>query len=184
MKATISITIVLLCTAALTACSSESKFEPVAHSNVQKQEAQTIKSMPLNPSASTAVNANDKMFIQDVENSIDTLQKTLKELDLILSETQHNDELDEAKESVDIARQEVLYLWNKIHNDSKPESANLKKIKTSYEGILTKFRKGLTYQLDGMRVVNSVKIMEGIDITNKAKSSLNELVMNIKKEKG
>ncbi|GED12918.1 hypothetical protein [Aneurinibacillus migulanus] len=119
--------------------------------------------------------SRDETSLKALAESITKAQTIEKELQLILTEMQHNDEFIEAQESFETARQEILYIWNTVHNELRFDDPLLQKRKEAYEAILTEYREGLGIQLAGMKNADAVKTMEGIEQTKKAKQKLDTL---------
>lgn len=116
--------------------------------------------------------SRDEAYLKALTDSIIKAQAIEKELQLILAEMQHNDEFIEAQESIETARQEILYVWNTVHNELQFDDPLLHKQKQTYEAILMEYRNGLGLQLIGMQNSDAVKAMEGIEQTKKANQKL------------
>ncbi|WP_286884641.1 hypothetical protein [Aneurinibacillus sp. UBA3580] len=129
--------------------------------------------------SSSSLSSNDKAFLQAFKASVTQAQTIARELQAILTEMQHNDEFIEAQESINTARQEMLYLWNTMHNDFHPDNADLQKQKNEYESILMVYREGLTLQLEGMKNAEPAKVMEGIKRAQQAEQKVELLVKKL-----
>ncbi|WCK54898.1 hypothetical protein PP175_02470 [Aneurinibacillus sp. Ricciae_BoGa-3] len=133
--------------------------------------------------ASKAVHAtlseNDKRFIKGIKASLHHAQQVISQLKIIVSTSQQTDELDAAQENMNSAKREILYIWNQIHNEYQPDGTNLKKIKTAYENILMDYRKGLSIQIQGIETTGGTRVMEGLQLTDKAEEDLNKLSTTI-----
>jgi hypothetical protein len=124
---------------------------------------------------------NDKLFIKGIKDSVEHSQQVISQLKTVISESQQTDELGAAQENMNSAKREILFIWNQIHNQYQPDTASLKKIKITYENILMEYRKGLNLQIQGIDTTGGTRVMEGLQIANKAQEDLDKLSTAITK---
>ena len=100
-----------------------------------------------------------------LEQSLDTVQQKITEFEMDMQDMQGYDEFHDAEEMMTEAKQDVLYYWNQMHNEYKPEHPDLQKIKADYERLLSQYREGLTIELEGMATGNPEKMKLGYQKT-------------------
>jgi hypothetical protein len=121
---------------------------------------------------SASLSSNDKASLASLTAAITKAQTVARELKIMITEAQHDDELDAAQDSIETARQEILYVWNTIHNEIHPESKGLQEQKTEYETLLMEYREGLETMLSGMENGNATQVNGGWERANKAEQKL------------
>lgn len=129
-------------------------------------------------STSTALEPNDRTTLAALTTSVTKAQTIANELEWLLEEMQHNDELHEALESIHTARREMLLLWNVVHNELHPSHDGLRKQKAEFEAVLMSYRKGLTILLAGMEKAKAKQVLEGVEQLTKAKQNLDRFAIN------
>jgi TolA-binding protein len=149
------------------------------HHAASVQSAATTSASSQVASTSTATNArtsevteNDQAFLRNLQESITRAQTIIKELGLIIEEMQQTDEFVEAQENMETAKQEILYLWNHIHNETAPDTPRLQKMKADYEAILIEYREGITMQIEGMKAGDGAQVIKGLETAQKAERDL------------
>ncbi len=167
--------LILLATLLLVAGGCEFGKTGATEETSQQQPVEASDLQHFSTSALPPPGSRDETSLKALAESITKAQTIEKELQLILTEMQHNDEFIEAQESFETARQEILYIWNTVHNELRFDDPLLQKRKEAYEAILTEYREGLGIQLAGMKNADAVKTMEGIEQTKKAKQKLDTL---------
>jgi len=114
------------------------------------------------------LSAGDQTFFKALQKSVDDVHAKVTELEAMLQEMQGQDESHEAEEMMTEAKEDVLYYWNHIHNDYKPEHPLLQKMKEDYEKLLTGYRNGITMELEGMEIGDPEKLKLGYQTTKQA----------------
>ncbi|MBN6188790.1 hypothetical protein JQN58_18225 [Aneurinibacillus sp. BA2021] len=137
------------------------------------QQAQTA-AVPLSPplSGSAALTPADRAIFTKLSDAVTRAQTVAKELDFLLAEMQHQDELHEAQEMIQTARREILLIWNVVHNELHPADPALRQRKTQFETILASYRQGITDLLTGMEKAEAKQTVEGFEQTARAKQKL------------
>lgn len=117
------------------------------------------------------LSTTDKALVENLQVQMQSVNKLIKELDLLLIEFQKNDELPEAIEMMETASGEANKILGtlqtlKIQNNSLAEYTN------KYEAALAHYTSGLKLQMDGMKNWDGQKTTEGYKQTEQAKDEL------------
>src|SRR4051812_24934420 len=94
---------------ALTGCSSQEKVD--SSTNKEQMETQVPQTL----------SEGDKTFMKALQQSLDTVQQKITEFEMDMQDMQGYDEFHDAEEMMTEAKQDVLYYWNQMHNEYKPE---------------------------------------------------------------
>lgn len=131
-------------------------------------------------SVGEVLSADDQAFLAAFQQSLASALKIITEFNLILAEAERQDEAEEALEYIETAKREILYVWNSIHNEYKPDQADLQAVKQTYEAALMAYKKGLSLQAEGLARLDGIKAVEGQQMAQKAENELRMLQKNRK----
>ncbi|WP_164984875.1 hypothetical protein [Ammoniphilus sp. CFH 90114] len=118
---------------------------------------------------------NDKAFIEMLKSSVATAERLIEELELELLEAQGHDELHEVKEMMNQTHQDLLYIWNKVNNDHKPDHPELKKLQAKFVYLIGQYRLGISTELEGMETGDPARLKEGYQTSMEARLQLQAL---------
>lgn len=151
----------------LSSCSDDSmKKQEMAEENIMRLEIEPLVG-PLSQ--------RDQEFVQAVMKSVASAEEIMGELENTLQEMEAQDESHEANEMMDEAKQKILFLWNKMHNEYQPHHPQLVKLKEYYENILFRYRQGISLEMEGMELADAPKMKQGYEMTGQAIKDLQEL---------
>lgn len=125
------------------------------------------------------LSASDQTFIKALQQSADDVHKKVIELEAILQEMQGQDEYHDAEEMMSETKEDILYHWNRMHNEYKPVHPGLQKVKEEYESLLTDYRNGLAIELEGMETGNPEKMKTGYETTKQAVIEIQKFKQNM-----
>ncbi|WP_391560732.1 hypothetical protein [Robertmurraya sp.] len=151
----------------LSGCGNESmKNQEMTKGKINKMQIEPLKG---------PISKQDQDFIQAVLKSAASAEEMMGELEAALQEMEAHDEWHEASEMMEEAKKDILFLWNKMHNEYQPDHPELMKLKEYYEGILLRYRQGMSLEMEGMESGDTPKMKEGYETTGQAITDLREL---------
>lgn len=155
----------------LSSCSNVSmEKQEIMEGNIEKLQMEPL---------SGPLSQQDQEFVHAVRKSVSYAEDIMGGLEAALQELQAQDEFHEASEMMDEAKQEVLYLWNKMHNEYRPQHPELIKLKEHYESILFRYRQGISLEMEGMESGDAAKMKQGYEMTGQAITALKVLAEQI-----
>ncbi|MFT4412862.1 hypothetical protein ACLM5H_03280 [Fredinandcohnia humi] len=122
----------------------------------------------------------DQTRLESLLSHVQKFVQLNKELHMLLDKMKNNDELESAIETMEIAKQEALYIFNLIELDTNPEDKTLKKLKENIQGSIEKYMGGMNAQLEGITTGDAKKTEEGYKETQKIYKEMSDFLSKVK----
>ncbi|MFS0863589.1 hypothetical protein [Fredinandcohnia sp. 179-A 10B2 NHS] len=116
----------------------------------------------------------DQVNFDSLRSHVQKFIQLNNELTMLLEEMKNNDELEAAIDTMDIANQEALYIYNLIELDSTPENKTLRLVKQQIQKSIEEYMKAMTTQLEGISSGNTKKTDTGYHEAQKIVEEINE----------
>jgi hypothetical protein len=146
-----------------------------AKQEVKKEAPLDLSSLPTN------LGQVDQAFVQEVKSSSETASLVMNNVEQKIADAEENDEMDEVGDIVKSAKQDILYIWNKTHNQIHPDDKTLQQLKEGYEAILMNYRQGLSTEWQGMESGDPITMKQGYSQTEEARADFERMYAQIKK---
>ncbi|RKD24357.1 hypothetical protein BEP19_08155 [Ammoniphilus oxalaticus] len=116
----------------------------------------------------------DQLFVKVLETKTAVVLQLSEELEEQLQAMQSEDEWHEATEHMKQVQQDILFHWNELHNDYRPQHQTLRKAKEDLKAILTDYRDGLSLEISGMDTADAMEMKLGFQKTTKAREKMRQ----------
>lgn len=130
---------------------------------------------------STDLEHTDIQILQDLKINGKQTKQTIEELELLIQHSQNNNEFDSAIDALNIAKEELIIILDKISSFSPTDKA-VRNMKINFEKFLISYTSGLKLQLSGIENGNSTKTKEGYQQTESLKNELQQLITTLNKK--
>ncbi len=105
----------------------------------------------------------DQALLDSLESHVQKFIQLNKELDMLLDEMKKDDELEAAIESMQIANEEAMYIFNLIELDEQPANQNLHALRLHVQTSIEKYMEAMNLLLEGISIGDSNKTDKAYD---------------------
>ncbi|MEH7225789.1 hypothetical protein V7112_18415 [Bacillus sp. JJ1566] len=92
----------------------------------------------------------DKAILESLQSHVQKFIQLNEELDMLLDEMKKDDELEAAIETMQIANEEAMYIFNLIELDDQPTNENLHELRNLVQASIEKYMEVMRIQLEGI----------------------------------
>ncbi|MEH7382912.1 hypothetical protein V7138_20780 [Bacillus sp. JJ1533] len=92
----------------------------------------------------------DQALLDSLQSHVQKFIQLNKELDMLLDEMKKDDELEAAIETMQIANEEAMYIFNLIELDEQPTNENLHELRSHVQATIEKYMEAMNMQLEGI----------------------------------
>ncbi|MCH1625610.1 hypothetical protein [Fredinandcohnia quinoae] len=122
------------------------------------------------------LSAEDQASLNSLLDHVEKFVQLNKELELLLNNMKNDDDLESAIDTMDIANEEALYIYNLIELEPRPNNQTLQRIQSGVQISIERFIEGMKLQLEGMTAGNINKRDQGYRQIEETKKELNEFI--------
>ncbi|MGN7298249.1 hypothetical protein [Ferdinandcohnia sp. SAFN-114] len=105
----------------------------------------------------------DQDILESLQSHVQKFTQLNKELNMLLEEMKKEDELEAAVETMQIANEEAMYIFNLIELDDKPSNKSLYELRVRIQASIERYMEGMNTLLQGIINGDSNKTDEGYD---------------------
>ncbi|THE14173.1 hypothetical protein E1I69_05005 [Bacillus timonensis] len=122
----------------------------------------------------------DLALLESLESHVQKFIQLNEELDMLLDEMKKEDELEAAIETMQIANEEAMYIYNLIELDEQPTNKNLHELRTHVQASIEKYMEAMNLQLEGITTGDPQKTDEAYEEMKIINEELNKLYRSMK----
>ncbi|MEK5441284.1 hypothetical protein [Fredinandcohnia sp. FSL W7-1320] len=105
----------------------------------------------------------DQDILESLQSHVQKFTQLNKDLNMLLEEMKKEDELEAAVETMQIANEEAMYIFNLIELDDKPSNKSLYELRVRIQASIERYMEGMNTLLQGIINGDSNKTDEGYD---------------------
>ncbi|MEH7237132.1 hypothetical protein [Bacillus sp. JJ1562] len=105
----------------------------------------------------------DQALLDSLQSHVQKFIQLNKELDMLLDEMKKDDELEAAIETMQIANEEAMYIFNLIELDGQPTNENLHELRSHVQASIEKYMEAMSMQVEGISTGDPKKTEKAID---------------------
>lgn len=124
----------------------------------------------------------DQQLLNNLLGHAQKFHQLNQELTMLVEEMKKNDELEAAIETMQIANEEAMYIYNLIELDEKPSNHSLKELRKHIQASIEKYMEAMNTQLKGITTGEPQKSDEGYKEMNQIKEEFNHLISSLNSE--
>lgn len=118
----------------------------------------------------------DQVILDSLQNHVQKFIQLNKELNMLLEEMKKEDELEAAIETMQIANEEAMYIFNLIELDSKPSNKSLNELRIHIQASIERYMEGMNTLLQGITNGDTKKTDEGYEQIKSINEEFNQLL--------
>ncbi len=105
----------------------------------------------------------DEDILESLQSHVQKFIQLNKELNILLEEMKKEDELEAAVDTMQIANEEAMYIFNLIELDDKPSNKSLYELRVHIQASIERYMEGMNTLLQGIINGDTNKTDEGYD---------------------
>ncbi|WP_010676491.1 hypothetical protein [Bacillus timonensis] len=122
----------------------------------------------------------DQALLESLQSHVQKFIKLNEELGMVLEEMKKDDELEAAIETMQIANEEAMYIYNLIELDDQPSSESLQELRSYVQASIEKYMEAMNTQLEGITTGDPNKTDKGFEEINTINEEFNDLLSSMK----
>ncbi|MCC3355825.1 hypothetical protein [Bacillus sp. REN16] len=92
----------------------------------------------------------DRALLDSLQSHVQKFIQLNNELEMLIDDMKKNDELEAAVETMQIANEEAMYIFNLIELDDQPTNKSLNELRNQVQATIEKYMKAMNKQLKGI----------------------------------
>ncbi|MDR4889496.1 hypothetical protein RGU12_18550 [Fredinandcohnia sp. QZ13] len=122
----------------------------------------------------------DLALLNSLESHVQKFIQLNEELDMLLDEMKKEDGLEAAIETMQIANEEAMYIYNLIELDDQPTNENLHELRSHVQASIEQYMEAMNMQLEGISTGNPKKTDEAYEEMKIINEELDKLYRSMK----
>nr|WP_309100238.1 hypothetical protein [Fredinandcohnia onubensis] len=105
----------------------------------------------------------DQVILDSLQSHVQKFNQLNRELNMLLDEMKKEDELEAAIETMQIANEEAMYIYNLIELDGKPTNKSLHEFRNHIQASIERYMEGMNTLLQGITNGETNKTDDGYE---------------------
>lgn len=122
----------------------------------------------------------DQALLDSLQSHVQKFIQLNKELDMVLDEMKKEDELEAAIDTMQIANEEAMYIFNLIELDEKPSNESLQELRSRVQASIEKYMEAMNTQLEGITTGDPKKTDKGFEGMKNINEEFNDLLSSMR----
>lgn len=118
----------------------------------------------------------DQVILDSLQSHVQKFIQLNKELNMLLEEMKKEDELEAAIETMQIANEEAMYIYNLIELDGKPTNKSLHELRNHIQVSIERYMEGMNTLLQGITNGDTNKTDDGYEQINSINEEFDQLL--------
>ncbi|WP_077619298.1 hypothetical protein [Bacillus sinesaloumensis] len=118
----------------------------------------------------------DQLLLENLQGHVQKFSQLNKELNMLLDEMKKEDELEAAIETMQIANEEAMYIYNLIELDDKPSNKSLSTLRNYVQASIETYMEAMNTHLKGITTGDSKQTDEGYEAIKKINEEIDQLL--------
>ncbi len=122
----------------------------------------------------------DQLLLTSFQSHIQRFVQLNQELEMLLEEMKNNDELEAAVETMEIATEEAMYIFNLIELEDNPTNKKFRDLKFVVQASIEDYMEAMKTQLEGITTGDQKKTDKGFKKTKEIYKEFSDLLKSMK----